>query len=162
AVADGAGDFKKSDGLLREGVEMKFRFIDEHRTRWPITLQCEVLRVSRSGYYAWRGRGPSATAQRRAKLTEQIREVHRASRETYGSPRVHAELLARGQPWNRKTVARCMEQAGIQAKSRRRFRVKTTDSNHAHPIAANVVNRDFRPAKRNETWTADITYIPTE
>ncbi|MGC1274241.1 MAG: IS3 family transposase [Planctomycetaceae bacterium] len=152
---------KKATAFLREGVEMRYRFIDEHRARWPITLQCEVLRVSRSGYYAWRGRGLSRTAQRRAQLTAQIREVHQASRHTYGSPRVHAELLASGQPCDRKTVARCMKQAGIQAKSRRRFRVKTTDSNHSRPIAANVVNRNFRPAKKNETWVADITYIPT-
>lgn len=141
---------------------MRFRFINEHRAQWPVALQCEVLLVSRSGYYAWRGRGPSATERRRVALTEQIRDIHRASRQTYGSPRVHAELLASGQPCNRKTVARCMKQAGIQAKSHRRFRVRTTDSNHSHPIAANVVNRDFRPAKRNETWTADITYIPTD
>ncbi len=140
---------------------MRYRFIDEHRRRWPIALQCEVLVVSRSGYYAWRGRGPSAAEQRRTALTAQIREVHKASRETYGSPRVHAELLASGQPCDRKTVARCMKQAGIQAKSRRRFRVRTTDSNHSEPIAENVVNRNFRPAKKNETWTADITYIPT-
>jgi putative transposase len=141
---------------------MRFRFIDEHRARWPVALQCEVLLVSRSGYYAWRGRGPSATERRRSALTEQIRDIHRASRQTYGSPRVHAELRASGQPCNRKTVARCMKQAGIQAKSHRRFRVKTTDSNHSHPIAANVVNRDFRPAQRNETWTADITYVRTD
>ena len=67
---------------------MRYHFIDEHRRRWPIALQCEVLLVSRSGYYAWRGRGPSATEQRRLALTERIRAIHRASRETYGSPRV--------------------------------------------------------------------------
>jgi putative transposase len=141
---------------------MRFRFIHEHRVQWPVALQCEVLLVSRSGYYAWRGRGPSVTERRRVELTEQIRDVHQASRQTYGSPRVHAELLASGQRCNRKTVAKYMTQAGIQAKSHRRFRVRTTDSNHSHPIAENVVNRHFRPSKRNETWTADITYISTD
>ena len=141
---------------------MRFRFIDEHRAQWPVALQCEVLLVSRSGYYAWRGRGPSTTERRRVELTEQIRDIHQASRQTYGSPRVHAELLASGQTCDRKTVARCMKQAGIQAKSHRRFRVRTTNSNHSHPIAENVVNRHFRPSKRNQTWTADITYISTD
>jgi putative transposase len=126
-----------------------------------VTVQCEVLAVTRSGFYAWRRREPSATAQRRIGLTEQIRQVHQASRETYGSPRVHAELLAKGHSVNRKTVAKCMKAAGIQAKSQRRFRVTTTDSNHSHPIAENVVNRNFRPSQKNQTWVADITYIPT-
>jgi transposase InsO family protein len=124
--------------------------------------KCDVLTVSRSGYYAWRNREPSATAQRRAVLTEQIREIHQASRRNYGSPRVHAELLAQGHACNRKTVAKCMQQAGIRAKTAKRFRVTTTDSNHAHPVAANVVNRNFAPARKNETWTADITYVATD
>lgn len=111
---------------------------------------------------AWRTRSPSVTALRRTALTEQIREIHHASRETYGSPRVHAELEARGQCCQRKTVAKSMKQAGMQAKSQRRFRVTTTDSNHSHPIAQNLVNRNFQPSQKNETWTADITYIPTQ
>ena len=141
---------------------MRYAFINDHRQQWPVTVQCSTLQVSRSGYYAWQGRGPSLTAQRRAALTEQIREVHRTSRQTYGSPRVHAELVGQGQACNRKTVAKCMQQAGIQAKTQRRFRVTTTDSNHPHPIAENVVNRHFSPSQKNETWTADITFIPTQ
>lgn len=141
---------------------MRSAFIDEHRGDWPVTVQCDVLAVSRSGYYAWRNRSPSVTAQRRAALIEQIREVHQASRQTYGSPRVHAELVAQGQTCNRKTVAKCMKQARIRAKTTHRFRVTTTDSNHAHPVAENVVNRNFRPSQMNETWTTDITYIPTD
>ena len=141
---------------------MRYAFIDEHRDHWPVLIQCDVLSVSRSGYYAWRNRGPSPTAQRRATLTEQIRQAHQTSRATYGSPRVHAELVANGQPCNRKTVAKCMKQAGLCAKSHRRFRVTTTDSNHPHPVAENLVNRNFAPSQKNETWTADITYIPTD
>ena len=141
---------------------MRFAFINEHRERWPINIQCDVLNVSRSGFYAWRGREPSETELRRAALTEKIQEVHQASRETYGSPRVHAELLAQGERYNRKTVEKCMRSAGVRAKSHRKFRVSTTDSNHPHPIAPNLVNRDFEPSQRNETWTADITYIPTQ
>lgn len=140
---------------------MRFAFIEKHHEVWPISVQCRVLEVSRSGFYAWQGREPSATDRRREALTEMIHEVHQASRQTYGSPRVHAELLARGHRCNRKTVEKCMRNAGVQAKSHRKFRVSTTNSNHPHPIAPNIVDRDFEPSQRNETWTADITYIPT-
>lgn len=140
---------------------MRFTFIEEHRETWPVAIQCVVLEVSRSGFYAWRGREPSQTERRREALTETIREVHQASRATYGSPRVHAELLAKGERCNQKTVEKYMRAANMRAKSHRKFRISTTDSNHSHPIAPNVVNRNFSPTQKNETWTADITYIPT-
>jgi len=127
-----------------------------------VAVQCDVLAVSRSGYYAWRKRLPSEAAKRREKLTNEIRTAHAVGRAAYGSPRVHRELLARGTKCDRKTVARLMKQAGIQAKTVKKFRVSTTDSNHRQPIAANVVNRDFTPAAPNRTWVADITYVPTQ
>jgi transposase InsO family protein len=104
----------------------------------------------------------SATAQRRAELTERIEGIHQASRQTYGSPRIHQELIFQGVHCNRKTVEKCMREAGIVAKSHRKFRVRTTDSNHEHPVAANLVNRDFQPSGRNQTWVTDITYVPTD
>ena len=141
---------------------MRYAFIEEHRTTWPVAVQCDVLEVSRSGYYVWRKRPPSAAAQRRAELTDEIRTAYAVGRAAYGSPRVHRELLARGTKCNRKTVAKLMKQAGIQAKTVTKFRVSTTDSNHRQPIAANVVNRDFTPPAPNRTWVADITYVPTQ
>jgi transposase InsO family protein len=108
---------------------MRDAFIEEHRTTWPIAIQCRVLAVSRSGYYEWRRRPVSARAQRRASLTAQIREFHVGHHASYGSPRVHRELRARGEAVNEKnekTVAKVMREAGIQAKSQRRFRVTTT------------------------------------
>ena len=142
---------------------MRYRFIDEHRTIWPIGVQCDVLEVSRSGYYAWRKRPPSSHVQRRAELTGQIQEIHsRKNHDVYGAPRIHEELVAQGCPCNRKTVAKCMKAGGIQAKTVKKFRVITTDSNHPHPVAENVVDRNFTPAEKNQTWTADITYIPTD
>lgn len=141
---------------------MRFAFIEDHRRVWPITVQCDVLRVSRSGYYAWLRREPSAQAERRAELTEKIRTIHAVKhQDAYGAPRVHKELVAQGHTCNRKTVAKCMKAAGIQAKTVKQFRVNTTDSNHSRPVAANIVDRNFTPSKKNETWTADITYIPT-
>ena len=141
---------------------MRFAFIEEHQEVWPITIQCKVLAVSRSGFYAWRGRNPSRSDLRRESLTETIREVHQASRATYGSPRVHAELLVRGERCNQKTVEKYMRAADIRSKTCRKFRVSTTDSNHPHPIAENIVDRNFSPSRKNEIWTTDITYIPTD
>ncbi|MCX7420857.1 MAG: IS3 family transposase [Planctomycetia bacterium] len=152
---------KKATAFLREGVAMRYAFIERHRTVWPIVIQCEVLRVSRSGFYSWRKRPPSATATRRAALTQEVREVHRISRETYGAARVHQALGQRGTKCDRKTVAKVMREAGIRSKTSRKFRVTTTDSNHPHPVAANVLARDFTADKANQKWVADITYIAT-
>lgn len=111
-----------------------------------MSVQCRVLAVSRSGFDARPSREVSLTVVRRAELTRRIREVHQTSRRTYGSPRLHAELAAQVQYCNRNTVARCMWEAGMHAKSHRKFRITTTDSNHAHPVAENILNEDFQPA----------------
>ncbi len=141
---------------------MRCQFIQKHRTTWPVTVQCRVLQVSRSAYYAWLRRPPSSTAIRRAELTERIREIHsRSHHDSYGAPRVHRELLAAGHRCNRKTVEKLMCQAGLRAKTCRRFRVTTTDSRHNQPIAPNLLDRKFQPSAKHQVWTMDITYIPT-
>lgn len=140
---------------------MRYAFIEDHRSTWPIAIPCRVLAVSRSGYYEWRRRPVSERAKRRESLTAQIREFHVGHHASYGSPRVFQELRARGDKVNEKTVARVMREAGIQAKSQRKFRVTTTDSNHTQPVAENVLNREFTAKKRNQKWVADITYIAT-
>jgi transposase InsO family protein len=140
---------------------MRYAFIEDHRTTWPIAIQCRVLAVSRSGYYKWRRRPVSERAKRRESLTAQIRKFHVGHHASYGSPRVFRELRARGEAVNEKTVAKVMRAAGIRAKSQRKFRVTTTDSNHTQPVAENVLNREFTAEKRNQKWVADITYIAT-
>ena len=140
---------------------MRYAFSEDHRATWPIASQCRVLAVSRSGYYEWRRRPVSERAKRRESLTAQIREFHVGHHASYGSPRVFRELRARGDRVNEKTVAKVMREAGIQAKSQRKFRVTTTDSNHTQPVAENVLNREFTAKKRNQKWVADITYIAT-
>lgn len=141
---------------------MKYAFVEEHRTTWPVEIQCHVLDVSRSGFYAWRKRPPSERAVRREALTERIQEIHsRKHHDALGAPRVQKLLAAEGHGVNRKTVAKCMQAAGIRSKTTRKFRVTTTDSNHQQPVAENIVDRNFTPSKKNETWVADITYIPT-
>ena len=139
---------------------MTFAWIEERRAEWPVTHMCRVLEVSRAGFYAWRSREPSAAQARREALTEQVARIHAQVKGRYGSPRVHAELVARGTPCCENTVARVMREAGIAAKTRRKFR-QTTDSNHPHPVAPNVLDRDFDPAEPNASWVADVTYVPT-
>ena len=122
---------------------------------------CEVLNVSRSGYYAWRARAPSRRSQRRRELLEEIREIHGdRDMKSYGCPRVHQELVSRGHEVSENTVARLMCSAGIRAASVRKYRV-TTDSNHSHPVAENVLNREFQQSSPDRVWVADITYIWT-
>jgi transposase InsO family protein len=137
-----------------------FAWIEERRDEWTITLLCRVLEVSRSGFYAWLARDTSDTEVRRGKLTDQITEIHDEVKARYGSPRIHAELVARGHDCCVNTVARIMQEAGIAAKTKRKFR-QTTDSNHSHPVAENILDREFNPETPNTSWVADVTYIPT-
>jgi transposase InsO family protein len=139
---------------------MKYRFIDEHRSHWPVRLMCQVLQASTGGYYTWRHRPASARQQRRKVLASEIQAIHQEVRERYGSPRMHAELMARGQSCCVNTVAKLMRQHGIAAKTKRKFRC-TTDSNHDLAVAGNLLDRQFEPAAVNQVWVADITYIPT-
>jgi transposase InsO family protein len=139
---------------------MTFRFIEEHREEWPVRLLCQTLQVSPAGFYAWRQRPRSAQQQRRDALRVEIRAIHAEVKARYGSPRIHAELAARGQDCCVHTVAKLMREAGIAAKTARKFRC-TTDSNHGLPVAENLLDRQFNPSAANEAWVADITYIPT-
>ena len=140
---------------------MTFRFIAAHKDQWPVRLLCETLEVSPAGYYAWRQRPRSAGEQRQDALLVEMRAIHAPFKARYGSPRMHAELVARGHDCCVNAVARLMRDHGIVAKSTRKFRVTTTDSNHDLPVAENLLDRQFDPSEANEVWLADITYIPT-
>jgi putative transposase len=137
-----------------------FRFIDNHRHQWPVRRLCQALAVSTAGYYAWRDRPSSARQQQHAALLVEIRAIHAEAKARYGSPRIHAELVARGHDCCVNTVARLMRDHDIRAKTARKFR-GTTNSTHDLPIAENLLDRQFDPAAPNEAWVADITYIPT-
>ncbi len=139
---------------------MTFRFIDENREQWPVRLLCDTLEVSTAGYYAWRDRPTSARQERRDALVVEIRAIHAEVKARYGSPRIHAELVAQGQACCVNTVAKLMRDSGLAAKTARKFR-QTTDSNHDLPVADNLLDRQFDPEAPNESWVADITYIPT-
>jgi putative transposase len=139
---------------------VRYRFVEDYRGRWPVRLMCRVLGVTPGGYYGWRRRPPSASARRREVLVETLKVLHGEVEARYGSPRLHAELVARGQPCCVNTVAKLMRLSGIAARTKRKFRC-TTDSDHDRPVAENVVDRQFAPAAANRVWTADITLIPT-
>jgi transposase InsO family protein len=141
---------------------VKFIWIQQHREEFELAVMCDTLDVSRSGYYAWLKRPVSPRQKRRQELTEQIRRVHDESRCTYGSPRVHAELVDRRVSVCLNTVARLMQRAGLQSKIRRRFVVHTTDSRHDHPVAVNALDRQFGAEAPNRKWCCDITYVPTD
>jgi putative transposase len=138
-----------------------YRFIDAHKGRWPVRLLCEALGVCPAGYYAWRQRPRSAQQQRQDTLLVEIRAIHAEVKQRYGSPRLHAELVARGHACCVNTVAKLMRDNDIRAKTARKFRVRTTDSDHDLPVADNLLDRQFDPPAANEVWLADITYIPT-
>jgi putative transposase len=137
-----------------------FRFIQEHCEQWPVRLLCAALGVSPAGFYAWRERPVSVRQQRQDALVEEIRAIHAEFKARYGSPRVQAELAARGQDCCVNTVAKLMHDHDIRAKTARKFRC-TTDSNHDWPVAENVLDRQFDPEAPNEAWVTDITYLPT-
>ena len=123
---------------------------------------CKTLEVSRSGFYAWLGRGESDRASEDDRLRALIQVIFAESRGIYGAPRVHEILQQRGERCSRKRVARLMQEAGLRSKTKRRFRVKTTDSKHGHPIAPDRLGQDFRASAANKFWVSDITYIPTD
>jgi transposase InsO family protein len=139
---------------------VRFALIDAEKAHYPVAVLCAALEVSRSGYYAWQSRPAPARSKADEQLGVAIATVHHRSRRTYGSPRVHAELRAKGLRVGKKRVARVMRENGLAARRKRRFR-RTTDSNHDSPIAPNVLERNFDQEAPNKVWVTDVTYIFT-
>jgi transposase InsO family protein len=139
----------------------RYRFIAAEQAQYPITVLCRALGVSRAGFYAWKQRGVGTRVQADAVLMEDIRAVHTRSRQTYGAPRIHADLAARGIAVGRKRVARLMRAAQLAGCSRQRRSVRTTVADPTATAAPNVIRRDFYPAGPNRLWIGDITYVST-
>ena len=139
---------------------MRYQFIQNHQDEFPVQRMCRVLGVSPSGYYAWQTRPISPRVRANEKLLVEIRSIHSRSRNTYGSPRVHAELKADGFPVGKNRVARLMRADNLQGQ-RKKKQPRTTNSQHSYPVAPNRLNREFEATRPNEKWLADITYIPT-
>ena len=140
---------------------MRFEFIHAEKANFPIKVMCRLLEVSRSGYYRWRNATPSKRAREDAQLKPQIAAVYAESRETYGSPRIHVELVERGVEVGRHRIARLMRAMGLSAVPGRRFRT-TTNSKHDLGFAPDLVKRDFNPTAPNRLWVSDITYVWTD
>ena len=139
---------------------MSYRLIESKKAEYSIARMCRLLRVSRSGYYAWRRRKPSKRAREDIVLRRRIESIHRRSRGTYGSHRVRAELVDDSVKIGRRRVARLMREQSLRGLPRRRFRV-TTKSDPAAQPAPNLLDRCFPVARPNEVWAADITYLWT-
>ena len=131
-----------------------------NQAEYPVEVMSRTMQVSRSGFYAWQSREPSARDVADRELTELMQQIHDLSRQTYGAPRVHAELAARGVHVGRKRVERLMKRAGLVGASRRRS-VRTTIRDDRLRPSADLVDRNFYAEKPNDLWVADITYIPT-
>ena len=140
---------------------MSYQTIETHRKIGPVATLCRALGVSVSGYYAWRNRGPSRRQQADAELLEQIRAVQKQGRGLYGSDRIYHMLRQRKIVCSRKRVARLMRENGLNSRRRRKWRVRTTDSNHTRPVAPNLLDRQFHADAPNEKWVGDILGIWT-
>ena len=132
-----------------------------HQAVFPVAAMARVLGVSEAGFHAWRRRPVSAHAVADAALLKRIRTIHAGSRESYGAPRVHAELRAGGEKHGRKRIARLMRAAGLIGASRRRATIVTTRRDKEARPAPDLVDRDFTAFRPNQLWVADITYVPT-
>jgi putative transposase len=136
-----------------------YRLIEAEKTSFPVHLMCRMLGVSRSGYYGWRDRPPSRRSREDTALTEKVREIHRRSRHTYGSPRVHAELRALGTRCSRKRVERLMRKSGLRGCMRGRRRGTTHRGKRA--LAEDLLKRNFAATEVDRVWVGDITYVAT-
>lgn len=144
-------------------MTVRYQFVQDNKNEYAVAMLCRVLGVSKSGYYAWQTRPQSAREQANQALLEQTRRIVKQSRDTYGSPRVHRELREAGVCCGENRVARLMRKHGICPVPVPKF-VVTTDSNHAHKVADNVLDRQFAPELAtgvNRRWAGDITYLWT-
>ena len=160
AAQAGAGDSKKSDGLLRKRVGLRYRFIAQERKAYPVKLLCRLLGVSRGGFYAYLRRQEREPDPKRTEKLACVRHLAKASDHTYGSRRMAKGLRALGYAVGRYQARGLMREAGIWVRYRRRYRV-TTNSRHAHPVFPNRLARDFQVTAPNRVWVSDITYIRT-
>jgi putative transposase len=135
---------------------VRFRFIVAEKAEHSITILCRCLRVTRSGFYAWQRRPESTHARHDRRLRVLVHASFEESHHRYGSPRIHADLIEQAIPVSRKRVVRLMQEEGLRARGRKRFKC-TTMSDHDQPVAANVLNRQFTAARANQRWVGDTT-----
>lgn len=140
---------------------MKFKFIKNHESEFPVVKMCSMLKVSKSGYYKWLVSKPSKRALFRQELLQQIRWVYYQSKQRYGSPRIATELQMQGIRASEQLVAKLMKANEIRSIIRKKY-VVTTDSKHKYPVVENKLNRQFEVKKENRVWVSDLTYVSTK
>jgi len=139
---------------------VRFRAIEALADRYPVAPMCRLLRVSRSGFYAWQQRPPSTRGMANRRLSKEIRTIHYEVNGIYGHLRIKAELAAVGHACGRHRAARLMREAGLSVRSRKRWRL-VSSSRHALPIAPNHLDRQFASDHANRHWVSDMTYVRT-
>ena len=142
---------------------MRYHFIQKHQGQFPNSIMFRALGVRASAFYRWKKRPVSQRQQQKETLVAHIRELFHDSDRRYGSPRIHRDLQALGIKCSPKRVARLMKEQRLVARKPRKF-VVSTDSNHAFPVAQNLLNREYQVedvAGLNRAWAGDITYVPT-
>jgi putative transposase len=139
---------------------MKYQFISECRLTFPVKKMCQLLAVSRSGYYDWEYREPSNRKQENERLLKKIKEIHKKKKKRYGSPRMTRELRKQGIRCGKNRVASLMRTNNIQAKAKKKFKA-TTNSKHNNPVAPNLLEQQFVAQGPNQVWASDITYVWT-
>jgi putative transposase len=141
---------------------VRYAWIERHRSAYPVELMCQSLGVSKSGWYAARSRAPSQRDEENARLVTRMHSLQQRHRGRYGRRRMHRALREEVGVINEKRVGRLMRQHGLQSRLRRRFRVVTTDSRHAYPVAPNVLARDFEASAPDRKWLVDLTFVATD
>jgi putative transposase len=139
---------------------MKYEFMNNHKNEFSIEKMSKVFNISRSGYYQFIQAEPSKRSLENKRLLGKIEVIHQESRQTYGSPRIHAELCSQGETCSRKRIARLMKKSGIEAKMKKRFKI-TTKANPKAKAAPNLLQQDFTAEMPNQRWVADFTYVAT-
>nr|WP_319563542.1 IS3 family transposase [uncultured Rhodoferax sp.] len=160
---------KKAGGVLRAGIAVKYAWIAKHKTQWAVTLTCEVLGVSASGYFEhWRRKDSTKPSKpgvnkriSNEALLVHILAIHAEVKQEYGWPKMWKELVTRDIRVGKERVRKLMKLHGIKARGKKKF-VATTDSKHNLPIAQNLLDRNFTPEAPNQVWSSDITYIATD
>ena len=156
-----AGDSKKNFRDRLGSVEERYGCIQEHCDEHSIVDLCELLAVAKSGYYAWCKKAQSKQESMNEELLKMITEIFAEHHGRYGSPRITKALRQCGWKCNHKRVERLMHEQGLQARVRKRWKPRTTDSRHPHPIAPNLLLNQPAPTSINQVWVQDITYLPT-
>lgn len=152
---------KKGSGVLCQGTTVKYAWIKQHTSEFPVDSMCRFVQVSRSAYYAWLHRPQTTTEKEDIELTTIIHGVFNKSRATYGTRRIKKALLDQQRTVSRRRISRLMDNANLACKTKRQFKV-TTDSKHDKPISPNLLDRAFNVSKPDQVYAGDMTYIPTQ